>query len=114
MPPKRTQRRVTPARILLAAAACGALWFAVFAGEYSTVDLFRQRSSLARLTVHTDSIQRIVDSLRKYRKAIETDPAVQERIAREEFGMVKGSKELLYRFSEPDSADRGDSVRRSP
>jgi hypothetical protein len=34
---------------------------------------------------------------------VETDPKLQERIAREEFGMVRGSKELLYRFAEPDS-----------
>jgi hypothetical protein len=31
-----------------------------------------------------------------------TDARTQERIAREEFGMVRG-KELLYRFAEPDS-----------
>jgi hypothetical protein len=30
------------------------------------------------------------------------DPRVQERIAREKFGMVRG-RELLYRFAEPDS-----------
>ena len=28
------------------------------------------------------------------------DPALQERIAREEFGMVRGNKELLYRFTD--------------
>ena len=32
------------------------------------------------------------------------DSATQERIAREEFGMVRGNKEILYRFAEPDSA----------
>jgi cell division protein FtsB len=37
------------------------------------------------------------------KKAILTDPAVQERIAREEFGMVRGDKELLYRFTTADS-----------
>ena len=114
MPPKRPPGRVTSGRILLVAAACGASWFAIFAGEYSTVDLYRQRGQRARLTIQTDSLQRVVDSLRTYRKSIQTDAAVQERIAREEFGMVRGSKELLYRFSEPESAERGDSVRQTP
>jgi hypothetical protein len=33
---------------------------------------------------------------------IETDPATQERIAREEFGMVR-EKELLFRFLDQES-----------
>jgi hypothetical protein len=31
---------------------------------------------------------------------------VQERIAREEFGMVRGDKELLYRFATPPDTTR--------
>lgn len=42
--------------------------------------------------------------MRKVAKAIETDPVTQERIAREEFGMIRGSKEILYRLSEPDDS----------
>ena len=49
----------------------------------------------------------VVDSLAKVKKAVQTDPAVQERIAREEFGMVRGNKEILYRFAEPESARTG-------
>ena len=48
-----------------------------------------------------DSLQHIIDSLRTYKHRVETDPVLQERIAREEFGMVRGNKELLYRFTEP-------------
>ena len=51
-----------------------------------------------------DSLRREIDSLAKVKKAVLADPAVQERIAREEFGMVRGNKEILYRFAEPDSA----------
>jgi hypothetical protein len=36
----------------------------------------------------------------------------QERIAREEFGMVKGNKELLYRFTEPVPVDTGKKIRK--
>ena len=44
---------------------------------------------------------RSVDSLRRYKTRVETDPVLQERIAREEFGLVRGDKELLYRLAEP-------------
>ena len=37
----------------------------------------------------------------RLRKALASDPAVQERIAREEFGMVRGDREILYRFHDP-------------
>jgi cell division protein FtsB len=66
----------------------------------------RQRARKRALTSTIDSLQHVVDSLKRYKRRVETDPALQERIAREEFGMVRGSKELLYRFAEPDSATR--------
>lgn len=84
----------------------GALYFAVQGGEYSTADIFRQVVAKRRMTAEVDSLSRLVDSLRKTLEAIETDPAVQERIAREEFGMVRGDKELLYRFAERDTVRR--------
>ena len=80
-----------------------ALYFAVQGGEYSTADIVRQQLAKRRMRAEVDSLQRLVDSLGKALDAIETDPAVQERIAREEFGMVRGDKELLYRFARPDT-----------
>lgn len=88
--------------MLLAAAGVAALWFAVQGGEYGTLDLIRQHRQRIRLTGEIDSLARIVDSLRRYKRSVLEDPHTQERIAREEFGMVRG-KELLYRFAEPDS-----------
>ncbi len=76
------------------------MFFALQGGEYSTRDLFRQRDRKEKMQVSLDSLQRHVDSLKAVRKAIEADPAVQEKLAREEFGMVRGDKELLYRFVE--------------
>ena len=81
-----------------------ALYFAVQGGEYSTADIVRQITAKRRMTAEVDSLRRTVDSLERYLRAVETDPAVQERIAREEFGMVRGDKELLYRFAEADTA----------
>ncbi len=73
--------------------------FAVQGGEYSTLDIFRQHARRTALKAEIDSLHHQVDSLTRLVHAIETDPVVQERIAREEFGMVRGNKEILYRFA---------------
>ena len=100
-------------RVVAVVVIIGALVFAVEGGEFSSIDLIRQRRTRARLTTSIDSLQQVVDSLQRYENKLEHDPATQERIAREVFGMVRGSKEILYRFA--DSTARGDSsVRKQP
>ena len=89
-------KRLVVVLILLAA-----LIFAIQGGEYGTSDLLTLRERRARLVRRIDSLEKAVDSLEKYRRAVASDPRVQERIAREEFGMVRGDKELLYRFAPP-------------
>ena len=92
-------------RLLVAAGLLAALIFAIEGGEYGTRDLLRQKQRRARLALAIDSAQHVVDSLKRYKKRLETDPALQERIAREEFGLIRGDKDLLYRIAEPpDSA----------
>ena len=86
-----------PGRIILYALAAGAVYFAIQGGEYGTTDLVRQRLEKRRLTARIDSLEREVDSLRAYRKAVESDPKTQERIAREQWGMVRAG-EILYLF----------------
>ena len=86
-------------RILFWCVVLAAIVFAVQGGEWGTDDLLAQRSRTARLRAQIDTLKREVDSLARVKKSIETDPTVQERIAREEFGMVRGTKELLYRFT---------------
>jgi cell division protein FtsB len=88
-------------RIVLGAMLVGIVVFAIQGGEYGTSDLVRQRTRRERLESRIDSLTRLVDSLERRKRAIRTDAATQERIAREEFGMVKGEKELLYRFADP-------------
>ena len=100
-------------RAVVVAIAVAVLIFAVQGGEWGTWDLFRQQRRLARLAHDVDSLRHDVDSLTRYRKAILTDPVLQEKIAREEFGMVRGNHELLYRFTDPDSGSAG-TKRRKP
>ena len=75
--------------------------FAVQGGEFGTLDLFRQRREKARMSRSVDSLARIVASLKAYKDSVEHNPATQERIAREVFGMVRGNKEIVYRFAGP-------------
>ena len=86
-------------RILFWAVVVVALVYAVQGGEWGTDDILAQRKRAARLRAEIDSLKHDIDSLGKVKKSILTDPGVQERIAREEFGMVRGDKELLYRFT---------------
>jgi cell division protein FtsB len=91
-------------RLLLLAAVVLGGSFAVMGGEYSTFDLLTQRRQLGAVQGEVASLQREVDSLAAWKDSIETDPGVQERLAREQFGMVRGDKELLYRLPPEDSA----------
>ena len=88
-------------RFIWIAVIAGAVIFAIQAGEYTTADLVRQRFEERRLERSIDSLRVINDSLEKALDAALNDPATQERIAREEFGMVRGDREILYRFAEP-------------
>ena len=95
--------------LLLLLGGGAVLVFAVQGGEFGTTDLFSQRARKQRLKTEIDSLRRAVDSLTRYKRALLTDRALQERIAREEFGMVRGNKEILYRFAEPGKARRDTS-----
>jgi cell division protein FtsB len=94
-------------RILGLVVLVTAIVFAIQGGEYGTTDLFQQRSRKADLLAAIDTLEKQVDSLERVKKSIESDPVVQERIAREEFGLIRGDKEILYRFAEPrEDSDR--------
>jgi len=96
-------------RIIWTVLVLGACLFALQAGEFSTKDILRQRDRKAVLQHQIDSLQRDVNLLTRTERMVRTDAATQERIAREEFGMVHGDNEILYRFApSSDSA----SVRR--
>ena len=96
---------VTARRLAWAAAAALAALWALQGGEYGTTDLVRQRARRAALRAAVDTLERHVDSLRAFKRSLQTDPALQERIAREEFGMVRGERELLYRFGDASEGD---------
>ncbi|HMS02151.1 MAG TPA: septum formation initiator family protein [Gemmatimonadaceae bacterium] len=92
-------------RVAIGAAVVLGVVFAVEGGEYGTRDLLSRRAKREALEAEVARLQLVVDSLSAAVRAAEEDPATIERIAREEYGMVKGDRELLYRFAE-DAVER--------
>ena len=88
---------MTRARWLGVALVAAALLFAVEAGEYSTGDYFDLKQQARDEADSVAAIKRAVDSLRAEANAIEHDPKVQERVARERLGMI-GKGEFVYRL----------------
>ena len=87
---------MTRVRWLALGVVAAAVLFAVEGGEYSTWDyLHLQREARAEAD-SVKAISRTVDSLRAEANAIEHDPKVQERVARERLGMI-GKGEFVYR-----------------
>src|SRR2546427_5280382 len=79
------------------AAAVALEGWACQAGEYGTLDWLKLRSQLAEERRAVRDLERQLDSLQRLAHALETDPAAQERAAREQFGMIRKG-ELLYRL----------------
>jgi cell division protein FtsB len=101
MTPARAGRADTPAKRLLrqalmVAIALGAVAFAVEGGEFGTSDVVLQKGRRQRLQAEVEGLRVEVESLKAEVKSMNTDDARLERIAREQFGMVKGDKEVLY------------------
>ena len=83
-------------RIAGIAGAVVLLALAAWGGEYSTGDWLTMRRQLADEREKVAGLLAEVDSLAKAAKDLETNPTVQERVAREEFGMIRDG-EILYR-----------------
>jgi len=85
-------------RVAWGVGALAVLVYAIEGGEYGTSDLLTQRDRTAALARDVDLLAQDADALRAELKAVTSDPVRLERMAREEWGMVRGEKELLYRM----------------
>ena len=88
---------MTPGRWAIVAGLLFALYFALQGGEYGTLDLRQLRRDVVEESTNVVRLKEVVDSLEKLALAIERDPRMQERVARERFGMLKKG-EFLYRL----------------
>ncbi len=84
-----------------AAVVVGAVVYALIGGEYGTWDWLELRDQERSERARIDSLTVEVDSLKAFAKRLETDRRLQERLARENFGMIRKG-EFLYRL-EPDT-----------
>jgi cell division protein FtsB len=72
------------------------LALAAWGGEYGTADWITIRRQLAEERSKVAGLRIEIDSLARLAHDLETSPAVQERFAREQFGMIRDG-EVLYR-----------------
>ena len=90
---------------LVGLVVAGMAAFAVEGGEYGTLDLLRLKSQVRREQASIVRLRFEVDSLTRVEKALTTDPATEEKVAREVYGMIRPG-EILYQVVAPDSARR--------
>lgn len=89
----RIGRAIVPTLLL------AAVYYAVFGGEYSVFELREARQALEVEGEALVRVQADIDSLQARADSLRSDPATIERIAREEFGMIRDG-ETLYRFAD--------------
>ncbi len=87
-------------RLILPALVGLSVYFALFGGEYSVFEVRRIRVENLELEQRLTEAERANDSLRTWVEALETDSATIERLAREQYGMIRGG-EVLYRITAP-------------
>jgi cell division protein FtsB len=87
-------RAVVPGLVLVAA------YYALFGGEYSLLELRSARAAVVAEREELVRLEQQIDSLAAWAQSLRTDPVTLERIAREQFGMIREG-ETLYRFAEP-------------
>jgi len=88
---------VTRPRLAAIAGAVVLAGLAFQAGEYGTVDWLKLRRQVIQERRAVRDLEVELDSLSRLARALETDPAAQERAAREQFGMIRRG-EILYRL----------------
>jgi cell division protein FtsB len=87
---------VSRQRLAAAIAVVGGLLFGFAGGEYGTLDWWQLRREVRAELAAMEQLRLDNDSLRAVAVGLEGDPVVQERVARERYGMLRPG-ELLFR-----------------
>ena len=93
----KVRRFVLPALLGLA------VYYAVFGGDYSLLELHKARSEIKAQQTELAQLREEVEHLRARADSLENDSATLERLARERFGMIRDG-EILYRMAEPNDS----------
>jgi cell division protein FtsB len=97
----RLSRAIVPGLVLVAA------YYALFGGEYSLLELRGARAAVVSESVELGRLEQQIDSLTAWADSLRSDPVTLERIAREQFGMIREG-ETLYRFALPADESEGE------
>ena len=87
-------------RFLLPALLGLAVYYAVFGGEFSLLELRRARAEIEAQGRELAALNKTLDSLRAWVDSLQNDSATLERLAREKFGLIREG-EVLYRLAVP-------------
>ena len=97
-------------KLVLPVIAGAAVYYAVFGGEHSMIELGSARSRVKQEQRALDLLRAEVDSLTARADSLRNDPLTLERLVRERHGMIREG-EILYRFADDvGSAQPGDST----
>ncbi len=90
-------------RTLFLAVLALAAYYALFGGPYSVIEMRAAARERDQLQLRVDSLHEVNERLTARVDSLENDPTVLERVAREEFGMVKPGEVIYRRSEEPDT-----------
>ncbi len=94
-------------RLVLPTIAGAAVYYAVFGGEHSMIELGTARSRVERDRVALEALRAEVDSLTARADSLRSDPLTLERLVRERHGMIREG-EILYRFADDFGAEESE------
>jgi len=100
-------------RLLLAGLLGLAAYYAVFGGEYSLMEVKRVRQEIVENERELTELRKTLDSLRAWVDSLQNDSATLERLAREQFGLIREG-EVLYRLAEPADSAQDTLENRTP
>ena len=103
---------MTPARWIAVAVLVLAAAFAWTGGTFSERNYLALKRNEVTARQRLAELKRDVDSLRAFRDSLENNPLVQERVAREQFGMVRPG-ELVFTIV-PDSSALAGAAGKKP
>lgn len=86
-------------KLVLPVIAGAAVYYAVFGGEHSMIELGTARARVKQEQRALDLLRAEVDSLTARADSLRDDPLTLERLVRERHGMIREG-EILYRFAD--------------
>ena len=97
-------------KLVLPVIAGTAVYYAVFGGEHSMIELGSARGRVREEQRALDLLRAEVDSLSARADSLRNDPLTLERLVRERHGMIREG-EILYRFADDAGGEEpGDST----